>query len=95
MTDGSVVLLRELADLKSGGTPSKSREDYWNGQIPWISGKTLHDLYLTDSDLYLTEAGLAAGSNLAPVGASLILVRGMSILQEIRIGLVVLPVVFY
>lgn len=89
-----VVPLRELADLKSGGTPSKSRDDYWNGDIPWISGKTLHHTFVNDSDLRVSEAGLSAGSNLAPIYSSLILVRGMSLLQEIRIGMATRPVAF-
>ncbi|WP_170166847.1 restriction endonuclease subunit S [Actinomyces bovis] len=94
MSKRRVVRLKDLADLKSGGTPPKSRRDYWNGSIPWISAKTLHSLNLTDSNLCITETGLTAGSNLAPVGASLILVRGMSLLQEIRIGFAARPVAF-
>ena len=94
MTSAALVPLRELAELKSGGTPSKSRKDYWDGDIPWISGKTLHDTFVNDSDLRITEAGLSAGSNLAPVHSSLILVRGMSLLQEIRIGMATRPVAF-
>lgn len=94
MNSAALVPLRELAELKSGGTPSKSREDYWDGDIPWISGKTLHHTFVNESDLQVTEAGLRAGSNLAPLHSSLILVRGMSLLQEIRIGMATRPVAF-
>ena len=31
--------LGELVSFSSGGTPSKKRIDYWNGDIPWISAK--------------------------------------------------------
>ena len=32
--------LGELVSFASGGTPSKKRDDYWGGTIPWISAKT-------------------------------------------------------
>ncbi len=33
----TITRLTEVARLESGHTPSRSREDYWNGGIPWIS----------------------------------------------------------
>ena len=33
------VLLRDTPDFPSGGTSSKSRNDYWNGSVPWVSTK--------------------------------------------------------
>ena len=29
----------DLADLLSGGTPSTSVVEYWDGDIPWVSAK--------------------------------------------------------
>ena len=34
-----VVALADVATLSSGGTPSKARPDFWEGDIPWISPK--------------------------------------------------------
>lgn len=28
--------LNDLAVIQSGGTPSRSNKNYWNGDIPWI-----------------------------------------------------------
>lgn len=78
----------------SGGTPNRSNGAYWNGTIPWISAATLKGSRISDSDQHLTEAGLHAGSNLAPKGATLVLVRGMALHRETRIGLAQLPVSF-
>jgi type I restriction enzyme S subunit len=43
-----VVHLADVAELASGGTPSKQRADYWSGAIPWASPKDLKQprLYL-------------------------------------------------
>ncbi len=27
----------------SGGTPSRKRQEYWNGEIPWITGADFLD----------------------------------------------------
>lgn len=43
--------LGELVSFASGGTPSKKRDDYWGGTIPWISAKTLKTENIDTSDL--------------------------------------------
>ena len=61
-----------------GGTPRKSRTDYWNGSIPWASVKDLvkHDMYLPDTQDYITEKGLAnSPSNLIAAGAIVVATR--------------------
>lgn len=90
----SAQTLGQLADLKSGGTPRKSRAEYWGGAIPWISGKTLDCERIVTSDRNVTEIGAKEGSQIAPAGSTLILVRGMSLLQEVRIGHCQRPVAF-
>ena len=31
----------EIGEIVGGGTPSKKVDDYWNGDIPWLSPKDL------------------------------------------------------
>jgi len=78
----------------SGGTPNRKRDDYWEGSIPWISGSTLKTLEVSTSDQFLTEEGVAAGSKMAPVDTTLLLVRGSALHKYIRVGLVISPVSF-
>ena len=80
------VQLGDVATFLSGGTPRKDEDSYWGGDIPWISGATLTDRRLHSSERRLTSLGVENGSRIAPAGATLILVRGMSLLEEIRIG---------
>lgn len=88
------VPLRECGTWLSGGTPSKSNNEYWNGDIPWISGKSIHDFYIRNSEERVTEAGVENGTTKVDAGTVLILVRGMSLTEEIRVGLTKRPVVF-
>ena len=78
----------------SGGTPSRSNDEFWNGTIPWISGSTLKNFEISTSDQFLSEAAVTFGSKMAPLGAVLLLVRGSALHNEIRAGMVVEPVAF-
>lgn len=83
----------KLATFKSGGTPSKMNTDYWGGSYPWISGKDLKQHYLASSIDTLTKAGFES-TNVAPIGSSLILVRGMTLLKDFPVGFATRPVAF-
>jgi type I restriction enzyme S subunit len=86
--------LGELATFLSGGTPSRSNDDYWTGDIPWISASSLRCFEIWRSDSNVTKEAVAAGSKMAPVGSSLLLVRGSALHNEILCGLVTKPVCF-
>lgn len=78
----------------SGGTPSRSVERYWQGDIPWISASTLRKIEVTDSDQCVTSEAVVAGSKMAPINSTLLLVRGSALHNEIRAGIVCRPVCF-
>lgn len=54
--------LGELCDVVSGGTPSRSKQDYWNGDIPWIKIGNIKSRYISEADEFITEAGLSESS---------------------------------
>ena len=86
--------LGELVSFASGGTPSKKRDGYWGGTIPWISAKTLKTENIDTSDLFITEEGLKAGSKIAPRGSILLLTRGSGLFNGIPIARVEKDVAF-
>jgi len=62
--------------IMSGGTPSKRESSYWGGQIPWASVKDLgSSRYISNTQDYITEEGLLAGSKLSDAGDILICTR--------------------
>jgi len=76
------VKIRELASSKTGGTPSKSRPDYWKGEIPWASPKDFGSFYLTQTEDHISEdAVLDSTTALVPPGTLLIVFRS-GILQH-------------
>ena len=76
--------LSELATFKSGSTPSKSKTDYWGGDLPWVSAKDLKSPEVVDSIDRLSETGFAA-AKIAPAGSLLILVRGMTLHKDVPV----------
>jgi len=79
------VRLDQVADILSGGTPSKSNSDFWQGDIPWISAKDLKIDRLHDAEDHISKRGLNTGSKLAPLGSTLVLVRGMTLLSDVPV----------
>jgi type I restriction enzyme, S subunit len=77
--------LETISKVLSGATPSKARADYWGGGIPWVSAKDMKKHRLSDAEDHITSAGLENGSKLAPANATLILTRGMTLLNDVPI----------
>ena len=51
--------LYDICDFISGGTPSKSKIEYWkDGNIPWIKISDFKEKYIKSSDEKITRAGL-------------------------------------
>ena len=85
--------LGECVSFRSGGTPSKRNPDYWDGDIPWISAKDLKSHRITDAQDHLTDAG-AASAKMAEPDNILLLVRGMTLLKDVPVGLVTRSMAF-
>ena len=58
-----IKTLGELCNIVSGGTPLRSKPEYWdNGTIPWIKIGDMKGKYITNADEYITQAGLDRSS---------------------------------
>lgn len=78
------IQLGEIATLLSGGTPSKSNEAFWGGEIPWLTPKDMSHWDGT-TQAHVTDASIGRGTRLAPPNAVFVAVRGMSLHNEIRV----------
>lgn len=76
----------ELVRFVSGGTPSREVPRFWNGDIPWLSAKDLKRFRLNDSMEKVTREGANNGTRLIEAGSVLILVRGMTLLKDVPVG---------
>jgi type I restriction enzyme S subunit len=68
--------LKELGVWKGGGTPSKGKEIYWDGNIPWVSPKDFSGPVILDTEDHITtEAIENSVTSLIKKNSILIVVR--------------------
>lgn len=67
-------------EMKSGGTPSRIEEEYWNSNdIPWIKTGEISNNILVSAEEYISEAGLKGSSaKLLPVNTVLMAMYGVT-----------------
>jgi len=92
--NGDRALLGSITSFLSGGTPDRSNAEYWIGTIPWISATTLKSIEVSSSNQHVSRRAVNAGSKMAPLSSTLLLVRGSALHSEIRASLVTAPVCF-
>ena len=84
--------IRTLGKLKGGGTPSKMREDFWGGLIPWASPKDMKVDHLTEAQMSITEAAVTGSAvNLITTGSIVFVVRGMILAHSFPVAVTRVP----
>lgn len=79
--------LGELVDFYSGGTPSKSNPDFWDGDVPWFSAKDMKSPRLVDTTTHVSELVFRSTPlRKLPVGTVVLVVRGMILAHTVPIA---------
>ena len=72
--------LFDVIQLVGGGTPKTSVSEYWDGDVPWLSGGDItsnHKSFSMNAEKHITDAGLEKSSaRLLPQYATVISARG-------------------
>ncbi len=85
--DWEVRQLGEVAKISSGGTPSRSHPEFWNGSIPWVTTSQIDYRVIYDSDEKITEEGLSrSASRLYSKGTLLMAMYGQGVTRG-RVGI--------
>ena len=88
--DGSEWPMGRLGDhvpTTSGGTPSRSRPDYFGGHIPWVKSGELGVELVTATEEAITDEALANSSaKLMPVGTVLLAMYGATVGEASVLG---------
>lgn len=63
-------------DVFGGGTPSKANDEYWKGDIPWVSPKDMKVDVIQETEDRITQDAIAgSATKLVPPGSLLIVYR--------------------
>jgi type I restriction enzyme, S subunit len=78
----------QIGKFASGGTPSKSRDDFWIGEYPWVSPKDMKVSKIFDSEDHIAAKVFDETSlkRIAP-GHLLIVVRGMILAHSFPVAI--------
>lgn len=75
--DWEVSTLGESCEWFSGGTPSRSKSEWWSGDFPWLTPKDMKAFELSDTSEHITKEAALFGSRVVSAGTVFIVVRGM------------------
>ena len=66
----------EIFKILSGGTPSTKVDEYWGGDIPWITSANIHGLEDIRPERTITSEGIKnSATNLVPKGSVIVVTR--------------------
>lgn len=86
------VSLGYLGDWQGGGTPRKSEESYWGGDIPWVSPKDMKVEQIRATQDYITpEAIEESSTKLIPEESVLIVTRSGILAHSLPVATATLP----
>lgn len=90
----AVTPLGATGEWLSGGTPSKQDASLWIGPVPWVSPKDMKRPRICDAIDHVSRDALERGTQLAPVGSVLMVVRGMILAHTFPVAVTTGPVAF-
>src|SRR5579871_2055713 len=72
--------LGDIAQITSGGTPDRTRPEYWNGGIPWVKTGEIRYNTIRQTDETISQAGLEnSAARIIPAGTLLMAMYGQGI----------------
>jgi len=80
------------ARFYSGATPDKTKSEYWDGFIPWVSPKDMKVSEIVDAEDHVTKEALENSTlRIFPIGVVLIVVRGMILAHSFPVAQTIIP----
>ncbi|WP_405315723.1 restriction endonuclease subunit S [Methanobrevibacter sp.] len=77
-----IITVGDILDCKLGGTPSRSNESYWGGDIAWINSGKVNEFRIIEPSEYITELGLKkSATKLLPAKTTVIAITGATLGQ--------------
>ena len=84
--DAEKDLLKNHAKCVLGGTPSRAKPEYWNGNINWINSGEINRFRILEPSETITDLGLKKTSTtLLPIGTTVLAITGATLGQVSRL----------
>jgi type I restriction enzyme S subunit len=80
--DWKETTIGEMCTCYLGGTPSRAKSEYWNGDIPWINSGEVNKYRIVEGSEYITELGLKkSATKLLPKKTTVLAITGATLGQ--------------
>lgn len=80
--DWEETTIGEICKCYLGGTPSRAKAEYWNGEIPWINSGEVNKYRILEGSEYITELGLQkSATKLLPRKTTVLAITGATLGQ--------------
>lgn len=77
-----VKTIGDIFDVVLGGTPSRSKEEYWGGKIPWVNSGKVNELRIINESEMISELGLKkSATKIMPKRTTLLAITGATLGQ--------------
>ena len=77
-----MTTLGAVCECVLGGTPSRAKTEFWNGDIPWINSGEVNKFRITQPSEYITKLGLdKSATKLLPAHTTVIAITGATLGQ--------------
>ena len=74
--------LGDYCPIYLGGTPSREKQEYWNGNIPWINSGEINNDAILEATEYITKLGLEkSATKLMPKNTVVLAITGATLGQ--------------
>lgn len=84
----TMVPIGDVAEVKGGGTPSKRKPEYYEGDIPWVTPKDMKVWDISDAiDKITPEAVADSATNLIPARSVLLVNRSGILKHTLPVGI--------
>lgn len=87
------VPIGEIVQVIGGGTPTRTKTEYYGGTIPWVTPKDMKFWNIKNSQINITQTGLdRSAARIAPESSVLIVVRSGVLKHTVPVGINRCPV---
>jgi type I restriction enzyme S subunit len=78
----------EVTSCILGGTPSREKPEYWNGNVPWINSGKINEFRIIEPSEFITEIGLKrSNTQLIPKNSVVLAITGATLGQVSILGI--------
>lgn len=83
-----LVSISDFCRTGSGGTPSRKKPEFYNGNIPWVKSGDLREKTVTEATEYISNLGVQKSSaKIVPRGAILVAMYGATVGRMAMLGI--------